>query len=49
MVTKGERGGRGDKLGDQGQQIQTTIYETDKQQEPTEQHRELQSKSYNNL
>ena len=39
MVTKGESGV--DKLGVWDQQIQTIIYNTDKQQDPTVQHREL--------
>ena len=38
---KGESEGR-HKLGDQDEQIHTTIYKIDKQQEPTVQHRELQ-------
>ena len=39
---RGMGGGR-DKLGVWDQQIHTTIYEIDKQQEPTVQHRELYS------
>ena len=36
IVTKGEKGSSGDKLGVWDQQIQTPIYKTDKQQDPTE-------------
>ena len=46
MVTKGEER-RKDKLGVWDQQIQTTTYKIDKQQDPTAYHRELYSKSYN--
>ena len=35
------KGKSGDKLGVWDQQIQTTIYKTDKQESPTVQHREL--------
>ena len=49
MVTKGERRSR-DKFEIWDQQIQTTVYKTDKQQGPTTvQHRELYSISYSNL
>ena len=47
MVTKGERGYGKDKLVDSDLHIQTTIYEIDKQQDPTVQHVELYSISYN--
>ena len=42
------KGGR-DKLGVWDQQIQTTIYKVDKQQDTTVQHRELYSILYNGL
>ena len=35
MVTKGDSGGGGDKLGDCNEQIHTTIYKIGKQQRPT--------------
>ena len=47
-LPKGKDGGR-DKLGVWDQQIQITIYEIDKQQGPTVQHRELYSISCNKL
>ena len=43
------KGGERDKLGLLDQQIETTIYKTDRQQGPTVQHRELQSISFINL
>ena len=46
MVTKEERG-LGDKLGVWDQQIQTTVYNIEKQQDPTVQHRELYTVSCN--
>ena len=52
MVTKGERWGQGggeDKLGVWDSQIQTTTHKIDKQQGFTVEHRELYSKSCNNL
>ena len=50
MVTKGESRSRGrDKLGVWDWHIHITVYKTDKQQEPTIEHRELYSVSCNNL
>ena len=43
------KAGRRDKLGVWDQQIETTIYKIDKQQDPTVQHRELYSISCNKL
>ena len=48
MVTKGERRWGRDKLRVWNQQIQTSIYNIDKQQGPTVQHREMYSISYKN-
>ena len=48
MVAKEETGEQRDKLGVWDQQMQTTIYKTDKQGH-TIKHRELQSISYNKL
>ena len=39
MVTKGERWGVGDKLGVWDYNIHSTIYQIDKQQRPTVQHK----------
>ena len=51
MVTKGEQGQGKDKLRVWDQQIQTTTYKIDPtigpKQDPTVQHRELYSASYN--
>ena len=44
-----QRGKGGGQLGLSDQQIQTTIYKIDKQQDPTVQHRELYSISCNKL
>ena len=47
MVTKGERGWGRDKLGFWNEQIHTTIYNIDKQQGLTVEHRELYTISCN--
>ena len=47
MVTKGLRRQGKDKLVDSDLHIQPTIYKIDKQQDPTVQHGELYSISYN--
>ena len=49
MVTKEHRGWGRDKLGVWELRTQITIYKKDKQQDPTVQHRELHSISYNKL
>ena len=49
MVVSGERQWERDGLGVWDQQMQATIYEMDKQQGPTAQHRELYSVSHGKL
>ena len=49
LATKGESGERRGKFGDWDEHVHTGIYQIDKQQGPTVQHRELYSVSYNNL